>query len=176
MPTVSQMNDIFKGTLTQQLRQDLFNLTRYCDLDKLFFHESAYIFILRIEVLCTRMLTQDVMSWQRYKVFSKSIQNRIIGRKSSCKMQLVQFPSFLGASQRKGVEGLKEPTDLQQRDYRRNLPCKEGSARGATEGFDLRKQPFLQLLTQKFQSTDLHFGKKLFLLRGFRKPEKNFPQ
>lgn len=71
------------------------------------------------------MLTQDVMNWQRYKVFSKSIQNHIIDRESSYKNYLVKFASFLGVSKRKRVDGLKESTDLQQRDSRRSLPNKE---------------------------------------------------
>lgn len=93
------------------------------------------------------MLTQDVMNWQRYKVFSKFMQNHIIERESNCKNYLVDFPSFLGVFKRKIVDGLKKSTDLQQRDSRRSLPNKEEDAWEATGRLDLRRQLFLQLLT-----------------------------
>lgn len=122
------------------------------------------------------MLTQNVMNWQRYKVFSKFMQNHITGRESSCKNYLVDFPSFLGVLKRKIVDGLKKSTDLQQRDSRRSLPNKEEDAWEATGRLDLRMQLFLQLLTQEFWSTELHFGKKLSLLSFCEKLEKNFTQ
>lgn len=55
-------------------------------------------------------------------------RHHITDRESSYKNYLVKFASFLGVSKRKRVDGLKESTDLQQRDSRRSLSNKEEGA------------------------------------------------